>query len=522
MKLFIGIVAALVFFLQASGARSDVIVPSGAEWQWLHPTDGVDPAKSDADFHTTFYKADFDDSAWKKGRDKKGPRGGFGYGEEEFEGVDLGQPEEFSNRKAAYLRLKFSTKESFDKIVFKCQRDDGIIVYLDGKEVVRDNVGKGKEAYDLFAVRTISGSFETKVNSYSLKDGLSAGDHILVVSVHNRSGESSDMRIGEISLEADLSATPLVRKTPTIDPDLFTFTVADGSTIVAKLDVTEIQLTTSYGVLTIPVRKILGFTPGLDSRQSLDNRIKRLLEKVGSLEYNEREMAKRELLNLGVAVRDEIRSLLATEKNARRIRALKAILDKIEEQAAESEEESSQSQIGLVRPDTVVTSRFTARGRISPQEFTVQCKFGQLTVRLSDIQKANRPFQRAGEITKSVTVSGQYIIQKKQLNTHVSIRRGDRVSIRATGQITMSPWGSNRRSTPDGSASQFGTYMTGIPTGALVGKIGTDGQPFKIGSKHTFTAKRSGILYLAIGMSSGQVSGNFPGQYKAKIRLNRD
>jgi hypothetical protein len=104
--------------------------------------------------------------------------------------------------------LKFKTDRDFDSLVFKCQRDDGIIVYLDGKEVLRDNIARGllglgqvKEAYRLMAQNTVAGEDETKVNSHPLRVRLPAGEHILAVSLHNRDGGSSDLRIAEISLE---------------------------------------------------------------------------------------------------------------------------------------------------------------------------------------------------------------------------------------------------------------------------------------------------------------------------------
>jgi hypothetical protein len=191
----------------ACGASAQVLVPSTSTWRFLHPTDGVDPANAIKDFHTTFYTPEFDDSKWKTGKDKPGPHGGFGYGEEGFEGVDLGLPEP-ENRKTAYFRLKLKTDKDSDNLVFKCQRDDGIIVYLDGKEVLRDNIargllglGQGKEAYGLMAQDTVAGEDETKVNSYPLRVRLPAGEHILAISLHNRDGGSSDLRIAEISLE---------------------------------------------------------------------------------------------------------------------------------------------------------------------------------------------------------------------------------------------------------------------------------------------------------------------------------
>lgn len=203
----LSLVLATVFVGEAKG---QVLVPNDSTWRFLHPTDGVDPAGEVEDFHATFPKADFDDSKWKKGQDKPGPHGGFGYGDEAFEGIDIGQPEDRGHRKTAYFRLKFKTDNEYESLALKCQRDDGIIVYLDGKEVVRDNIAKellgfrtAKEKYDLFAQQTIAGDQETKVNSYPVRIKLPAGEHVLAISLHNRANGSSDLRIAEISLSVE-------------------------------------------------------------------------------------------------------------------------------------------------------------------------------------------------------------------------------------------------------------------------------------------------------------------------------
>ena len=59
----------------------------------------------------------------------------------------------------------------------------------------------------------------------------------------------------------------------------------------------------------------------------------------------------------------------------------------------------------------------------------------------------------------------------------------------------------------------------GFPTGCLVAKIGNNGKPFRIGSKKTFTAKTSGIIYFGVSMNSSYVSHVFPGSYKVKTRV---
>lgn len=180
------------------------LVAAGSTWKWWHSDVGVDPASDNPDFHTTFSFPEFDDSQWKEGKDAKGPTGGFGYGgvaDAGFDGVNIGQPTEAEDRKTAYFRIKFMTTEDFEKLTLKCQRDDGFIAYIDGDEVVRDNVDKdADEAYDLFANSTISGDGEKKLNSFSFDYDLDAGEHVLAIALHNRDGGSSDLRIAEISL----------------------------------------------------------------------------------------------------------------------------------------------------------------------------------------------------------------------------------------------------------------------------------------------------------------------------------
>ena len=96
------------------------------------------------------------------------------------------------------------------------------------------------------------------------------------------------------------------------------------------------------------------------------------------------------------------------------------------------------------------------------------------------------------------------------------------VSNDASGNITMSPWGSNASSGPEGMPN-YGWYVNGsIPGGALVYRIGDKGQILKAGSRVSFTAKTSGTLQLAIGMMPeySNEGYNFPGEYKAKIKVD--
>jgi hypothetical protein len=178
-----------------------VIVAPDSEWLWLHPTDGTDPAEGDPDFHSTFFTMDFDAAAWQAGKDSAEAGGGFGYGDDGFKGVDIGTPASKEVGKSAYFRHRFTTTEEQTHLELRCQRDDGIVIYLDGKEVARDNMEEGAEAYLLSAANTVSDESETTTFRHPLPNlTLPAGEHVLAISLHNTAMPSSDLRIGGITL----------------------------------------------------------------------------------------------------------------------------------------------------------------------------------------------------------------------------------------------------------------------------------------------------------------------------------
>jgi serine/threonine protein kinase len=188
-------------FAENSPAAVAVLITPDSEWRWLHPADGVDPSTMDPDFHATFFAPDFDDSGWSTGKDSEDPAGGFGYGDEGFTGVHIGKPENGSTGRTAFFRHRFTTDREVSHLELRCRRVDGIIVYIDGREVIRNNVGEGPVAYDLPATWAVSDLEETTVFRFPLKDFvLPAGDHVLAISLHNTGVPSSDLSIGSISL----------------------------------------------------------------------------------------------------------------------------------------------------------------------------------------------------------------------------------------------------------------------------------------------------------------------------------
>lgn len=295
----------------------------------------------------------------------------------------------------------------------------------------------------------------------------------------------------------------------------------EDSVVSGILSVDSITVTTEFGTLTVPVDKIVRITPGLDSHPAQKRKLLDLIQQLGSNQVKERDAAQKALVEMGPPIAP-ILSRFSDDADAERRTRIAKILTELEEASEESLEEGSDNQ-PLIPQDTVETTLFTVVGEVSPKSFEVKTKFGKLTVALSDIREARRDLGMPEEIRRTIAVAGTNLVQLSYKNSGIRVERGDEVSITADGTIVMSPWGNNVTSTPDGGANFQWFVPNKIPGGALVARIGNSGEPFKVGSKHSFTATRSGVLHFAVAMNPQFANQGyaFPGEYNVKIRVVR-
>jgi hypothetical protein len=294
----------------------------------------------------------------------------------------------------------------------------------------------------------------------------------------------------------------------------------EGSVVSGKLSTETVTVETAFGKLEVPVASIVSFTPGLDSHPQERQRIGRLIQQLGSNTAAERDTAQRVLSDMGKTIQSELARYTNDDDVERRTRVQK-ILAEFEETDDDEDGDSSSARPWQAQ-DSLETNLFTVVGKISPQTFDLQTQFGPLKVAISDIRRGERETEQKPEIKKTINVGGENLVQLNMLSSAVRINRGDKVQIAADGRLTMSPWGNNTFSTPEGS-EQFQWYVPNqIPGGALVARIGSSGKVFKVGSKHSFVAQRAGILYFGIAMSPQFATSdyNYPGRYDVRIRVN--
>lgn len=322
----------------------------------------------------------------------------------------------------------------------------------------------------------------------------------------------------------DEEATTEVPRTPVVPlgPKFIRLHLQDGSVISGDLSVPEISVETLFGMLVVPIDKLRSFTPGLDSNGKVAETIKALVDKLSNDDFKTREQAHKDLAAMGVRIQKELEQYIGTD-NVEMKRHLSEILKEIAEAAEEASDDEKAGTISQpwIRLDTVVTTDFTVIGKVQPQEFTITSKYGPLKIALGDIARAERESGTRESLRKSLSVSGNSLAQRGFKGTGIRVQVGDKIILKADGNIVLTPWGSDALSSPDGMPN-YGWYIANqIPCGALVGRIGEKGQVMKLGRSLTFVAKTAGDLQLAIGMSAGQAGeGNqFPGEYKVNIRV---
>ncbi|MEG1591410.1 alkaline phosphatase PhoX [Chryseobacterium sp.] len=154
---------------------------------------------ADVALPATWKSTNYDVSNWAVGN------GPLGYGDPVttsfISGVDT-----------AYLIKDFTVNLSdlSNMMEFGVRRDDGIIVYLNGEEVIRDNMPAGVVTHSTFSSTTIDGAAETAINLFSIpKNKFVQGVNRISIELHNRSATSSDLTI-DAYLKTTAAVTPPV------------------------------------------------------------------------------------------------------------------------------------------------------------------------------------------------------------------------------------------------------------------------------------------------------------------------
>jgi hypothetical protein len=164
----------------SSGALMD-IVPFGSTWSYSDTGTNLGMAWRAGG------RNGFDDTAWPSG---PGPLG-YGHGNEATR-VDYG-PDFHHKYITTYFRHSFGPIPNAQSLILRVLRDDGVAVYLNGFEVLRDNLS-GSAAYDTLAADEISGAAEDVLVSRSTSPvNLGMWYNVLAAEVHQAAPDGEDL-----------------------------------------------------------------------------------------------------------------------------------------------------------------------------------------------------------------------------------------------------------------------------------------------------------------------------------------
>ena len=320
--------------------------------------------------------------------------------------------------------------------------------------------------------------------------------------------------------ESAISTESLKVETPEVDSRFLRFEMWDGTVVSGVVSIQAIDVDTEFGRLQIPIDRLIDFNPGLKSLPGFREKVDTLVEQLGDREFKTRENAHRELVGLGPMLTNVLPTL-SDGGNAERKKHLVKIREEVQALMEEEEEIDEQSESrGITERDLIQTPDFSIAGKIIQEEFQVKSKIGDLRIMLSDVKRADRGIAvKAQTLRKTIYVAGDAFFQKKPVSTKIRVSKGDRISITATGLVQWTNW--SQSASPEGLPNQ-GNW-NGLANGSLAARIGDKGDIIGIGSDNTFTAEKSGILYLAVAIADNYANNNgyrWTGKFKTKVKVS--
>jgi hypothetical protein len=173
----------LSFDLELGGAETPppVLVPAGAVWRYRDT--GIAPP---GNWNTSAYP----DDSWPSGPARLG-YGGDGEITMLSNGGNAGNV-----HPVTWLRHVFAVTDAaaFDALKVDLQRDDGVVLWLNGVEILRDNLRSGPLTATTYATVTMGGADEQAWRSFHLSSSeLVTGTNVLAAQIHQAGPASGDI-----------------------------------------------------------------------------------------------------------------------------------------------------------------------------------------------------------------------------------------------------------------------------------------------------------------------------------------
>jgi hypothetical protein len=161
-------------------------------------------------------------------------------------------------------------------------------------------------------------------------------------------------------------------------------------------------------------------------------------------------------------------------------------------------------QFAVLKDGQIVTGQLTDVGGTAPLRLTFRTGGADRDLPSNDVARIvlARPNDAAVPTTGGGSSQEGFTVSSKEqwTATGITVRRGEPLTITAKGEIRIGGPGNPTASPSGAGATNAGNPAPAVPTGALIGRIGS-GQPFLIGNQTQVQAPAAGQLFLGVNDS---------------------
>lgn len=307
----------------------------------------------------------------------------------------------------------------------------------------------------------------------------------------------------------------------------------DGNIIKGTATISDIDLTTSYGKLIIPVNKVGNIRIGYGKDKSSSDKAWTYIKLLNSSTNDEvRKGAYNDLVKMGLKALSALDDYFADPKNI--VESDYSGEYTVDNAFEEIKTNNNINESSTAEDVVTIDNTYNMGGTYNFTKLDVKTEYGTLTIPKEKIKSidifvtsGNSSGELFFKLMANKNISGNQ--NGGWYKTGITLKAGQKFSMSANGEVTLASL-SNSVYKPDGStkvsgASEYtgGEYegSSNYPTyGMVVYKIGENSfENLKAGAKFSGTAKTSGMLYISIYETV--YNANNKGSYNVKISVNK-
>ena len=304
-------------------------------------------------------------------------------------------------------------------------------------------------------------------------------------------------------------------------PAEVTMKLRDGSIVTGTTSLTDINLMTDYGKLTIPVKSVSSILVGIPKDKAIADKAISYLKQLNNSSDDIKKGAYDELVKLGIKAIPVISDFTNDVKNQTEYTG-----DYTPDNALSEIKSANFIDDATTNQDILsIDNQYTMGGVYEFTKMDVKTEYGSLSIPKEKIKTIDITYinsdgtnEYSFKLLASKNISGNS--NGGWLKTGIMLKAGQKFSVTATGEVSLASL-SNQKYHPGGSSDALSTDYSGdtYPTyGNLVYKIGDQSTtPVRAGAKFSGNAASTGMLYLSIYETVFNAANT--GSYSVKVTL---